>query len=96
MIIKLKGIHNLLVLESVYSYQRITALRGSHHAKIPNIPNYPLKTLLPETRDQVAPSRPFYLTQSKVMEVEGALPWKEKAGQVERGLCLKYWVKHDL
>ena len=39
------------------------SLRGATHAKIPDIANQPLNTLLPITRDDVPHSQPYYITQ---------------------------------
>ena len=43
------------------------SLRGANHAKIPDIANQPLNTLLPITRDEVAHSQPYYITQVEVL-----------------------------
>ena len=59
-------------------------MRGSYHTKIPSIPNYPLKSLLPEIKDKVTPIQPFYLTRSMVMVVEGEVPWWKHSVQVSK------------
>merc|ERR1711962_1545689 len=54
------------------------SLRGANHAKIPDIANQPLNTLLPITRDEVAHSQPYYITQSTVLQLgPDRPPWQE-------------------
>ena len=47
------------------------SLRGATHAKIPDIANQPLNTLLPITRDDVPHSQPYYITQVRGKLVGG-------------------------
>ena len=49
------------------------SLRGATHAKIPDIANQPLNTLLPITRDDVPHSQPYYITQVREKLVGGEI-----------------------
>jgi len=70
---------------------RSPSLRGSKHDRVPHIPNHPLNTALPVTKDGVPHPQPFYVTQVVVLRFgDGRPPWKEVNKQSERRL-LDLW-----
>eukprot|EP00095_Tigriopus_kingsejongensis_P005959 maker-scaffold2255_size18018-snap-gene-0.8 protein:Tk05959 transcript:maker-scaffold2255_size18018-snap-gene-0.8-mRNA-1 annotation:"juvenile hormone esterase" len=64
------------------------SLRGSHHNRVPDIPNHPLNILLPELANGEEHPCPYFVTQNVVMKIPDGQkpPWMAAQKSSERGV----------
>ena len=70
---------------------RYPGLRGQHHARIPKISSQPFNTLLPGTKDRIAHTAPYYISQEHQVEFNGTVPWL----QISNAAMLNHWTSSE-
>ncbi|XP_059092890.1 uncharacterized protein LOC131888121 [Tigriopus californicus] len=63
------------------------SLRGSHHSRVPEIPNQPLNTLLPQLDNDTEHPLAYYVTQNVVLKLaDDRPPWLSVSKSSEKGV----------